>query len=107
MDNANEVIERFGEDLKILIVGNTSTGKTSIINRYINNAFKEKIYATILPEFSYKKIKKDNTSFRLHFWDIPGQDLNPIITGSFCRDAQGIIFCCEVKNKKSKEDILL
>ena len=44
MDNTNEDIGKFGEDLKILIIGNTSTGKKSIIDRYIKNIFEEKIH---------------------------------------------------------------
>ena len=38
----NEDDRRFGIDLKIILLGNISTGKTSIINRYINNTLKQK-----------------------------------------------------------------
>ena len=38
----NEDDKRFGIDLKIILLGNISTGKTSIINRYINNTLKQK-----------------------------------------------------------------
>ena len=107
----NEILtednRKFGTDLKIIIVGNLSSGKTSIINRYINNTFEEHCRATIAPEFSYKTIKYNGINFRAQFWDLPGQERNPIVTSIFCRDSNGIIFCCEVNNEKSRDDILL
>ena len=102
----NEDDRRFGIDLKIILLGNISTGKTSIINRYINNTFETETRATITPSFLYKIIKKNNTIFRLQFWDLPGQERNPIVTSLFSKDSDGVIFCCEVKNDKSREDIL-
>ena len=102
----NEDDRRFGIDLKIILLGNISTGKTSIINRYINNTFETETRATITPSFLYKIIKKNNTIFRLQFWDLPGQERNPIVTSLFSKDSDGVIFCCEVKNDKSRKDIL-
>ena len=102
----NEDNRRFGTDLKIIILGDLSTGKTSLINRYIHNTFEEQCRATIAPEFSYKVIKSNGIIFRLQFWDLPGQERNPVVTGLFCKDSNGVIFCCEVNNDKSRENIL-
>ena len=102
----NEDNRRFGKDIKIIIVGNLSTGKTSIINRYTNDIFEPECRATIAPEFSYKVIKVNEINFRIHFWDLPGQERNPIVTSLFCKDSQAVIFCCEVNNDKSRNDIL-
>ena len=101
----NEDNRRIGNDLKIILIGNLSTGKTSIINRYINNNFEEHCRATIAPEFSYKVVKSNGIIFRLQFWDLPGQERNPIVTGLFCKGSNGVICCCEVNNNKSREDI--
>ena len=106
MDDANdETSKKYGIDLKIIIVGDLSTGKTSILNRYINEKFDPKNKATIAPEFSYKIINSKDCIFRIQFWDIPGQNRNPELTGVFCRDTQGIIFCSEVNNINSLENI--
>ena len=96
----------FGIDLKVILVGDTSTGKTSIINRYIKGTFEEQCRATISPNFSSKMIKKDGFTYRLQCWDIPGQDRNPTLTSIFCRDTQGVVLCCDVKEKKTREDLL-
>ena len=106
MENSFEDSQSFGNDLKVILLGNVSSGKTSIVDRYINNIFQEEKRATISPNFAYKLIKKNNIIYRVHFWDIPGQDRSPQITSVFCRDAQGFIFCCDALVKKSREDII-
>ena len=107
MENSSDNNRKYGVDLKVILIGNTSTGKTSIVDRYIKNIFNEKSKATIAPNFSYKILKKDETFFRLQFWDIRGQDHSPSLTSIFCKDAKGIIFCCDALNKKSRDDILV
>ena len=102
----NEDNRRFGIDIKIITIGNLSTGKTSILNRYVNKSFNEHSRATINPEFSYELIKINGAIFRIQFWDLPGQDRSPALTSVFCKDAHGIIFCCEVNNNKSREDLI-
>ena len=92
-------------DLKIIIIGDTAQGKTSIVKRYIENKFEFDSIATIVPYF-YKKILKINgILFNIILWDIPGQDRNPIIAQSFANDTNGIIYTCEVNNKKSRENL--
>ena len=105
MEKNNKEDKKFGMDLKIIIVGDVSTGKTSIINRYINENFENLNKTTLSPEFSYKIIKSNGIIFRIQFWDIPGQNRNPELTGVFCRDTQGIIFCSDVDNINSRENI--
>ena len=58
MKNLNEYAETFGNDLKVILVGNASTGKTSIVDRYIKNIFINKKEATIAPNSLSKLIRK-------------------------------------------------
>ena len=102
----NEDNRRFGSDLKIITIGDVSTGKTSILNRYLNNNFNENTQATIMPDFSFKVVKINGANFRIQFWDLPGHDRNPIMTSVFCKDANGVIFCCDANNKQSRQNII-
>ena len=106
MKNLNEYAETFGNDLKVILVGNASTGKTSIVDRYIKNIFINKKEATIAPNSLSKLIRKNNVIYRLHIWDIPGQDKSPALTSIFCKDSHGIIFCCDALVEQSRNDIL-
>lgn len=100
----SEEPRQFGSDLKIILVGNSSTGKTSIINRYIKNIFTNSYKATIASEFSYKILKIKEKIYRIQFWDLAGQDRNYTITNIFCRDAHGVIVVCDATNKQTRID---
>ena len=89
--------------LKIIIVGDSGTGKTSIITRYIKQTFEPNNMATIVPLYSSKVLTINGNKYQFNIWDIPGQDRNPVVTRSFAQDTQGIIYCCEVK--KTKESL--
>eukprot|EP00027_Filamoeba_sp_ATCC50430_P000327 CAMPEP_0168556994 /NCGR_PEP_ID=MMETSP0413-20121227/9181_1 /TAXON_ID=136452 /ORGANISM="Filamoeba nolandi, Strain NC-AS-23-1" /LENGTH=228 /DNA_ID=CAMNT_0008587981 /DNA_START=350 /DNA_END=1035 /DNA_ORIENTATION=- len=75
-----EVVESIPDDAmiyvyKILVVGDSGTGKTSIINRYTKNEFPQNYKATVGVDFAVKSVQWDkNTVVRLQLWDIAGQE---------------------------------
>ena len=91
----------FGADLKVLVIGNAFTGKTSFVRRWIGGQFSNSYKATIAPEFQYKIININNTIFRIHLWDLAGQDKNVFITKTFGKDCFGALILCEAKNEES------
>jgi small GTP-binding protein len=104
--NNNENKLETDYDIKLIIIGNTSTGKTSIVNQFINKSFNLKYTATIASDFQYKLIKIDNLKYRIQFWDLAGADNSQTYMGLFCRDIHGIIICCSCDDSKSREDTL-
>ena len=103
---AEEDEHHYGTDLKIIIIGDSSTGKTSIVNRYVSNKFDNTYKATIASQFSYKMIKINKVVYRMQFWDLAGQDRNGTLASIFCKDSHGIVFCCDVTEPNSKNNIL-
>ena len=104
MDEEDE--HHYGADLKLIIVGDSSTGKTSIVNRYVSNKFDNTYKATIASQFSYKIIKIKDVIYRIQFWDLAGQDRSGTLASFFCKDSNGIVFCCDVTEPNSKNNIL-
>ena len=47
-------------------------------------------------------MKINGVEYEIYFWDIPGQDINTVVLGNFARDAQGIIYCCEINKKMGR-----
>ena len=94
------------KDLKIIIVGNSGTGKTSFVNKYIHNKFAQTYSPTIGSQFTYKIVKINDVMYRVQFWDVAGQDRNPQTTGIFCQNTKGIILCCEVNKKNTRDDTI-
>lgn len=93
-------------DLKIIVVGNTNTGKTSFVNKWTKNQYSDSYKATIVSEFGYKIFEKDNKVYRIQIWDLAGQDKNPTMTRVFCKDSHGVVVMCDVTDKTSLEATL-
>ena len=99
-------IKKKNKDLKIIIVGDSGTGKTSFVNKYILNKFDESYQATIATQFNFKIIDIGDIIYRIQFWDLAGQDKSPGTTKLFTKDSNGIVFCCEVNNEESRNNIV-
>ncbi|KAL9657352.1 hypothetical protein ABK040_014341 [Willaertia magna] len=73
---------------KVIVVGDGTCGKTSFIQRYVNNYFSNTYKATVGVDFAYKEYQlDDNTSINLQFWDIAGQERFGSMTSVFYREA--------------------
>jgi len=88
MNNNKRISQRdSGLDIKIIVVGNTNTGKTSFVHRWTKNNFTDLYKATIASEFSYKLYEVNGIFHKIHLWDIAGQDKSISVTRVFCSDA--------------------
>ena len=91
-------------ELKIIVVGNSGTGKTSFVNKWIKGTFDENYKATIVSEFSYKIFDYKDKSYKIQLWDLAGMDQNICITKIFSKDSHGCIVVSDI-NDKSTLDI--
>ncbi len=90
---------------KILIIGDSNVGKTSILLQYTSNFFQETHIATIGVEFKLKDITLDNIEYKLNIWDTAGQERFKAITKSFFKAADGIIFVYDITKKSTFTNI--
>lgn len=57
---------------KVLVIGDLGVGKTSIIRRYVHQAYSNNYRATIGVDFAMKVLNWDSETVRLQLWDIAG-----------------------------------
>ena len=88
-------------DIKIIVVGNSGTGKTSFVNKWIKDTFDETYKATIVSEFSYKIVEYKDKSYKIQLWDLAGMDQNICITKIFSKDSHGCIVLSDITNEKT------
>lgn len=93
-------------ELKIIVIGNSNTGKTSLVNKWNKGTFTETYKATVVSEFSYKIFKHNEKFYRIQLWDLAGQDQNTCITKIFSKNAQGCVVLCDITNADSLNDTL-
>ena len=90
--------------IKILVIGNSYSGKTSIVNRFVQNKYDPNYKATIACNFSMKIIRVEETEMRLQLWDLVGQDRHVSgVNKLFCRGALGALVVCDISNRESIE----
>lgn len=92
---------------KIVVIGESSVGKTALINKFVNGdkPFKEDHVTTIGVDFNAKIFKVDDTICKLHLWDTAGLERFRIITKQYYRGANGIVFVYDLTNEKSFEQL--
>ena len=92
-------------DLKIIILGNSGTGKTSLCKKWIGEE-RESIKPTIITEYFSKIYVYNDKAYRIQLWDIGGQDRSNAIGKVFSKDSHGCILVSDVNNNQSLEDTI-
>ena len=92
-------------DLKLVVLGDASVGKTSIINRYCNNQFSEDTLSTIGAGFFTHTINMEDSEVTLMVWDTAGEERFRSVAPSLLRGASGLILVYDVQNCQSFEDL--
>ena len=90
---------------KILIIGDSAVGKTSMLLKYVDNYFPESHMATIGVEYKVKTIKTPRFNIDLSIWDTAGQERFKSITRSFYNNTNGIVFVYDITSNKSFEGV--
>ena len=95
----------FDDKCQLLIIGNSSVGKTSILTRYSSKTFNENYIATVGLDFFSKDETIDNKIIRIKIWDTAGQERYKSFTKCFFQKAQGIMIVYDVTSQKSFTDL--
>lgn len=93
MENSSE------KPIKVILLGETGTGKTSLINVSIGINFKEKLDLTFSNSYVIKKININNQIYNLEIWDTIGQERYKHLTKLFFKGSKIVILVYD-KSKK-------
>lgn len=91
---------------KLLLIGDSGVGKTSILFRFSDDAFTPTFISTIGIDFKIKTIELRGKKIKLQIWDTAGQERFHTITTSYYRGAMGIMLVYDITNSKSFDNIL-
>ncbi|GFR23752.1 ras-related protein Rab-18 [Trichonephila clavata] len=87
--------------LKILIIGESDVGKSSLLLRFTDDVFDPGLAATIGVDFKVKTVSVDGNKAKLAIWDTAGSERFRTLTPSYYRGAQGAILVYDVSNRQS------
>ena len=93
-------------EIKLIVLGNTSVGKSSFILKYIEDKFVLNYIATLGIDFKQKKLKlKNGQEVRLRIYDTAGQERFKSVAVSFIKKAEGVILIYDIGNKATFESL--
>ena len=91
---------------KVLLLGDSTVGKTCFLLRYCDKTFQEAHLSTIGLDYRLKSMTlQSGKNIKLQIWDTAGQDRFRAITKNYYKGANGIILIYDVTNRQSYENV--
>lgn len=91
--------------LKVIILGDSGVGKTSLMNQYVNKKFSAQYKATIGADFLTKEVQVDDRLVTMQIWDTAGQERFQSLGVAFYRGADCCVLVYDVNVQKSFENL--
>ena len=91
-----EKINDDDNEIKVILVGETATGKTSLINTSIGLEFKQRLESTQSSSIIQKKIVIGDKTYAINLWDTIGQEEFRSLTGIFMKYSKIVIFVYDI-----------
>ena len=93
------------EEIKVILVGESGTGKTSLINATTGIGFNEDIETTTSNTFLTKKITIGSDEITVNLWDTIGQEKFRSLTKIFIKDSKIVIFVYDITRKQTFDEL--
>jgi small GTP-binding protein len=90
---------------KVVVVGSTSVGKSSMVERLIAGTFPDEVQSTVGVEFRSFVCQLEDHSIRLQIWDTAGQERFRSVSTAYFRDAVGAVLVYDITKEESFEDL--
>ena len=91
--------------IKIVLIGEAGTGKTSLINVYFDINFESFTLSTLSPESCSKELKINDVNYLINIWDTAGQERFRSMTKIFLKGAKIVIIVYDVTRRRSFEEV--
>ena len=92
---------------KVIVLGDSMVGKTSLINRFTDNMFysEEGYAATLAVDFKPKRVEVGGKKVKLHIWDTAGQERFKHITRGYYKQSHGVVLAFDITQPSSFESL--
>ena len=91
---------------KILLLGDTTVGKTCFLMKYTDKTFQDIHMATMGLDYRLKSMKlKNGKDIKLQMWDTAGQDRYRAITKNYYKGSHGILLLYDITNIQTFESV--
>ncbi|XP_073059481.1 ras-related protein RABC1-like isoform X2 [Primulina eburnea] len=100
MDSSSGTLPEFDYLFKLLLIGDSGVGKSSLLLSFTYDTF-EDLSPTIGVDFKVKHVTVGEKKLKLAIWDTAGQERFRTLTSSYYRGAQGVIMVYDVTRRET------
>ena len=104
-EEENSIEEEFDEKIKLMVLGDSSVGKSSILTKYCKNEFMSKYITTIGIDFQIKYLNINNKRIKLQIWDTAGQERYRVVTKNYFNTSNGFVIIYDITSRESFNNI--
>lgn len=97
--------DTFDTLLKLLLLGDSGVGKSSLLTQYVEDDFHDVFISTIGIDFRNKTLQIDGKRVKLRIWDTAGQERFRTLTTQFYRGSQGVLMVYDITNRETFTNI--
>uniref|UniRef100_A0A6A7G3E1 Ras-related protein Rab-1B n=1 Tax=Hirondellea gigas TaxID=1518452 RepID=A0A6A7G3E1_9CRUS len=94
-------VKQYDHLVKVLLIGDSGTGKSCLLQRYTQDIFSLGCVSTIGIDFAIKTIQYDDQIVKLQIWDTAGQERFRTITSAYYRGAAAVMVVFDLTNRDS------
>ena len=105
IDESSSIEEDYDEKIKLMIIGDSEVGKTSLLKKYIQNEFCENLLNTIGIDFQVKYLNINNKKIKLQIWDTAGEERYRIVAKTYFNSSDGFIIVYDITKRDSFTNI--
>ena len=105
MDESSSIEEDFDEKIKIMLIGDSNVGKTSLLKKYIDNEYSKNYITTVGMDFQMKCLNINNKKIKLQIWDTAGQERYRIVAKNYFNSSDGFIIVYDMTKRLSFDNV--
>ena len=103
--NSNKGDKEYEFIFKVLLLGNSNVGKSSLFLRFVDDIWNDTFVPTIGVDFKIKTLEIDGKKIKMQIWDTAGQERFKNIIASYYRGAHGILLLYDVTDRESFKNL--
>lgn len=100
-----EPVQQYNYIFKVIFIGSSCVGKTSLLTRFCDDVFTDSYQSTIGIDFRIKTLKMNDKVIKVQIWDTAGQERYQSIASSHYKGTHGVICVFDLTNKESFEKV--
>ena len=104
-EEEGSIEQDYDEKIKLMVLGDSNVGKSSILTKYCKNQFLSKYITTIGIDFQIKYLNINNKRIKVQIWDTAGQERYRVVTKNYFNTSNGFIIIYDITDRSSFNNI--